>query len=236
MSFLTSLHSHLRRTRITKQGATHRAEDVPRGRHKSYPRMPRLLLPQPQKLSMTLDDAIAKRQSARAGDNRAPISLSEFGTLFGVALRKHEFSNKRRYPSGGALFPVETYLISTAIGDEAPGVFHYNPDAHSLERLLSLPAGYDMKQLAKSPEDLPLSSLMVFTSVWERSSAKYGYLAYQHALIESGHMSENILLVATALGINVRPYAGFNDTLIAQLLDLDEGTEQSVHSVTLCSN
>jgi SagB-type dehydrogenase family enzyme len=91
-----------------------------------------------------------------------------------------------------------------------------------------------MKDVAKSPDSLRLSSLIVFTSVWQRSSAKYGDLAYQHALLEAGHMSENILLVGTALGLNLRPYAGFNDERIAELLDLDEDFEQTVHTVTVC--
>jgi hypothetical protein len=47
-------------------------------------------------------------------------------------------------------------------------------------------------------------------------------------------MSENILLVGTALKLHVRPYAGFNDERIAELLDLNEDEEQTVHSVTVC--
>jgi SagB-type dehydrogenase family enzyme len=91
-----------------------------------------------------------------------------------------------------------------------------------------------MKDIAKHPESLSLSTLIVFTSVWKRSSAKYGELAYLHAHLEAGHMSENILLVGTALKLNVRPYAGFNDERIAELLDIDEENEQTVHSITVC--
>jgi hypothetical protein len=47
-------------------------------------------------------------------------------------------------------------------------------------------------------------------------------------------MSENILLVGTALDLSVRPYAGFDDPSVAQLLDLDEESEQVIHSIALC--
>jgi SagB-type dehydrogenase family enzyme len=77
--------------------------------------------------------------------------------------------------------------------------------------------------------------MIVFTSVWNRSSAKYGDLAYQHALLEAGHMSENILLVAGALHIGTRPYAGFDDAILEQLLDLGDG-EQIVHTITVCKS
>ena len=233
-TFLSHLHTALRRTLHTRKGATHRPEDVPTGTHKSYGRMRKVVLPKPTALDVTLAHALQKRKSAEGGDDTKPLTLQECGTLLGLALEKRPDSMRRNYPSGGALYPIETYLISTALESESPGVFHYNPTDHSLERLWNLPEDFLMKDIAKSPESLKLSSLIVFTSVWDRSSAKYGDLAYQHALLEAGHMSENILLVATALGLNARPYAGFNDERIAELLDLDEDLEQTVHTITLC--
>ncbi|MDR3570911.1 MAG: SagB/ThcOx family dehydrogenase [Candidatus Pacebacteria bacterium] len=197
--------------------------------------MERVLLPEPVSIAQNLQDVLIHRHSAVSGNPEEPITLVELSALLGHSLRKRpKNTTSRNYPSGGALYPVETYLISTAIETQLPSVFHYNPSEHSLERLWPLPEAFDMKSIAKHPESLPLSTLIVFTSVWRRSAAKYGDLAYQHALLEAGHMSENILLVATALEINARPYAGFEDNLIAELLDLDETEEQSVHTVTIC--
>jgi len=233
-SFLSHLHADLRRARLTRRGATHRAEDVPRGMHKTYPRMRSVPLPEPSTLNTSLSHALIHRHSAdAAGDPNMPTGLSELGTLFGLSLRTRADAH-RNYPSGGGLYPIETYLISTGIQSETPGVFHYNPSAHSLEKMWELPHQFNMKDIAKRPDWLPLSTLIVFTSVWKRSSAKYGDLTYLHALLEAGHMSENILLVGSALGLEVRPYAGFDDTRVAELLDLDEAEEQVVHSITLC--
>ena len=117
---------------------------------------------------------------------------------------------------------------------ESPAVFNYNPTTHTLERLVTLPENFNLKTIAPHPVSLSLSSLVIFTSVWHRSSAKYGDLAYLHALIEAGHMSENILLLATALNIQARPYAGFKDEAFIELLDLDSDEEQPLHTVTLC--
>jgi hypothetical protein len=57
-------------------------------------------------------------------------------------------------------------LISSALGGSAPAVFHYNPTEHALEKLWDLPATVEMKDLARHPEDLLFSSLIVFTAVW----------------------------------------------------------------------
>jgi SagB-type dehydrogenase family enzyme len=233
MTFLSRLHDDLRRARLTRRGATHRPSDVPRFTHKSYPRMEQVALPEPAHLSTSLAAALSERHSAFTGDPDTAISLQELGTLLGLSLRERK-DKRRNYPSGGALYPVETYLITTAIEGSGPSAFHYDPTRHALENIGALPIGFDMKELAAHPPSLPLSALLVFTSVWQRSSAKYGDLAYLHALIESGHMSENILLVATALQLDARPYAGFNDDKIAALLDLDTSDEQPIHTVTLC--
>jgi SagB-type dehydrogenase family enzyme len=232
--FLSDLHSDLRGTRLTHRGATHRAEDVPRGTHKAYPRMEQIKLPVPEKLHATLQEALQKRISYFGGSDTTMLSLETCGALFSLALGKRNGSHHRNYPSGGALYPVETYLISAALEGSAPAVFHYNPSGHSLEKLWDLPRGFDMKELARHPKEQLFSSLIVFTAVWDRSSAKYGDLAYQHSLLEAGHMSQNILLIAAALGLRTRPMAGFEDDLIVSLLDLDPVKEQTVHTIVMC--
>ncbi len=232
-SFLSHLHTDLRRTLLTHRGATHRTEDVPTGMHKRYARMKQIPLPKPAKLGVDLQDAITHRHSSFGGNTCAPLTLQECGTLLG-SLQRRPNSVNRNYPSGGALYPIETYLVSTALESQAPAVFHYNPSDHALECLWSLPEDYDLKQLAAYPESLPPSMLLVFTSVWRRSSTKYGDFTYTVALLEAGHMGENILLVGNALGLNLRPFAGFNDERIAELLDLDESEEQTVHTITVC--
>jgi SagB-type dehydrogenase family enzyme len=138
------------------------------------------------------------------------------------------------YPSGGALYPIETYLIATNIENTPMHALHYNPTTHVLEVLWKLEQEFKMTDVVPGADTIPVSALIVFTAVWERSSAKYGELAYQHALIEAGHMSENVLLVSTALGLETRPMAGYDDDAIARALDLDASYEQVVHTITVC--
>ncbi len=72
---------------------------------------------------------------------------------------------------------------------------------------------------------------MVFTSVWGRSTPKYGEHAYSLALLEAGHMSQNALLVAHALGISARPLGGYFDDELTALLDIEPDREQPVHVI-----
>ncbi len=231
--FLSHLHTALRATRFTRRGATRRPEDVPQGTHKEYSRMERISLPEPVVLDISLPEALSRRVSSLNQGGDTPLSLQDIGTVFGLALRQHADSNHRNYPSGGALYPIETYLIATSLEGAAPGVYHYHPSAHALEYLWELEPNFDITRLVQKPEFLLPSALIVFTSVWRRSSAKYGDFTYGLSLLEAGHMSENVLLVSSALKLQVRPMAGFDDQRTNDLLDLDPDLEQAVHSITL---
>lgn len=230
--FISHIHGDLRAARATRRGSTHRAEDVPKGLHKTYPRFEHIALPAPEALPHTLADALAGRTSYDGGVEHSDMSLQQWGTLFGLALGKRNPSSHRNYPSGGALYPIETYLISSAVPGQELSVFHYNPSAHALEKLWRLPDSIGMKNLVPQ-EGIHFSSLLVFTSVWKRSSAKYGDFTYTVAMLEAGHMSENTLLVATALGLHSRPMAGFEDHTLTSVLDIDPEDEQPVHTITI---
>lgn len=230
--FISHVHAELRRARLLRRGSTQRPEEVPIGLHKSYDRMEKIALPQASYLETSLSAALQARTSYSGGNADRNLSLREWGTLLGLALGKRSESHSRNYPSGGALFPTETYIVARHHEDTF-AAFHYSPTLHALEKLWDLPRGFDIKQLVRKPEDLFFSSLIIFTSCWRRSSAKYGDFTYLVALLEAGHISENILLVATALQLQSRPMAGFDDEKIIDLLDLDSEYEQPVHTIVL---
>lgn len=232
-TFVTRIHTYIRSTRTTRHGSLMRPEEAPSGTHKEYPRMPRIQLPPPDELPIALHEALSRRASFSACATERPLSLPELGTLLGNALGMRD-STRRRYPSGGALYPVETYLIGTVLDGYPSGVFHYHPKAHALEFLWGTPPTFSMSEVIRSANVALAPLLIVFTSVWNRSSIKYGDLAYSHGLIEAGHMAENVLLVATSLSMATRPIAGFDDRTISELLDLDAQVEQPIYSLLLC--
>ena len=228
--FISRIHQDLREARAIRRGSTHTPDNVLRGLHKEYPRMPKIALPAPAPLAMRLDEALIKRASFTRAHSARPFTTSELGTLLGHALGMRT-KIARKYPSGGALYPVETYLIGKVLEDFSPGAFHYHPTAHALEHLWDVAPDFKMTDLTRSPST-PLSQvLLVFTAVWARSSMKYGDWAYHLAMLEAGHMAQNILLTATATQTQARPVGGFDDS-INELLDLDL-REQAIYSILL---
>lgn len=231
MSFLSRLHTDLRRARLTRRGATQNPDAVARGLHKEYPRMERIQLPASAgELAHPFETLLDKRHSADAFCAEG-LSVAHWGGLL-AGLRAHSETPRRKYPSGGALFPVETYAIAFAPG-AMQGVFHYHPKEHALERLWDIPQDVESADLIRAEQESDTGSILLFTCVWDRTSAKYGDFSYALALLEAGHMSQNVLLAATALDLVARPLAGFDDELAHRLLDIDEHVEQPVLAIAV---
>mgnify|MGYP003392919429 CR=1 FL=1 len=225
--FLSHLHSSLRDLIPTRRGAGPLGIADEIGMHKEYPRFPRIALPPARPLSMHLDDALQTRASFTTIPDDDGFTQEEIGTLLGHALGMR--GKLRTYPSGGARYPVETYLLGTVLKGEPHNAYHYHPTCHALEFLWSSPP---VATLMRPSIQLPSQTLILFTAVWDRTSLKYGDWSYGHFLLEAGHMAQNILLAATALGIRARPILGFADDAIVQALDLNQ-REQPIYSVLL---
>lgn len=234
-TFITQVHNDLRLALKTRRGR----QDIdpaklPKGVSKEYSRMVKKILPAPLPLTLTLSDALEKRSSYEMGTEGGKLTDEEWGTLLGNALGKRvSGTGERMYPSGGALYPIETYIITTAISEVKPTVFHYNPNSHVLEKLWAVPEEIDLQNTVVTEPKIGFSTLVVFTSVWRRSSAKYGDFTYLVALMEAGHMAQNLQLVATAMGLKSRPLAGFVDEAVNTMLDIDTDEEQAVYSMII---
>lgn len=230
MSLISQLHSYIRRPQLSRQGRPLPTEE----KVKEYERMPVLQLPKPATELMSLDLALEQRTSFNQDSiNDNPISLNQLGSLLWYALGIKNNSDLRQYPSGGGLYPIETYLLGQIEGQDT-FVYHYNPTKHSLEELWAIEEK-DLERLMLS-KNTPTSDLfLVFTAMWERSSYHYADLAYSHCLLEAGHMAQNVLLVATALGLKTRPISGFDDDLLSETLDLNQKKEQPVYGIFLAS-
>lgn len=126
----------------------------------------------------------------------------------------------RAWPSGGALYPIELY-VAILDGPEA-GLWHHDPGEGCLERIEEGPLRERVAPhiLTFSREmDAPL--LFLLTGVPERTMRKYGERGYRFLWIEAGHLAQNLLLAATALGLATCPLGGFHEDELVRLLGID---------------
>ncbi len=120
-------------------------------------------------------------------------------------------------PSSGNLHPTEVYLLSAAIPDliDMPGLYHYNPWYHGLERRAEFPESV-WSSLAGG---LPQSVLLVgFTSIYWRESWKYGERALRYCLLDLGHAFAALSYGAACLGWKCAILPQVESTRLARLL------------------
>ncbi len=224
-----SIHEYLRRAR-------HRHDDPlfpVYGKTKKYERMPQLSLEDPTTLDISLATAMQKRHSfpTDGGARLKNLTVSDISNLFGLALRARE-DGTRPYPSGGGLYPIETYFIG-ALGDALSArVCHYDPEMHALADLWPMPEDIEMEDIFPGTVSVA-PACIILTGMWGRSGIKYGDFGYYLGMLEAGHIAQNILLTATALDMRTRPIGGFEDDTISGILDIDKNVEQCVYVITV---
>lgn len=230
--FIRDLHSEIRAQRFANPGAII-GSATPVAQHKEYLRMILIDLPSTPEITVPLNQVLKKRRSYNGGSS-SPLSINHLSSLLHSSLGIEEINDgykRRRYPSGGALYPIETYFIGT-INDHTTAAHHYNPTKHQLEKLWDIDSESKLSDLTCN-QDIVWGGLIIFTAVWNRGYVKYGNSTYLLSHLEAGHMAQNIQLCATALGINSRPLFGFSDEHIVDILDLDIEIEQPLYAIAL---
>lgn len=212
---------------------------------KEYPRSARIFLPKLHLPQSTFADVLLKRKTWRSFSNNS-LSLDILGTLllWSVGLIHYHFRGykqakrigssenfgeewRRPYPSGGARFPIETYVVIFNNGDGLrKGVYHYNLPEHSLESI-SGSSPENIKQALFYDFSKEAAALILLSFVAERSAKKYGSLGYKLGILEGGHIGQNFCLVSAALGLGICPLGGMkNYDIVSRELDL--GKEETV--------
>ncbi len=201
---------------------------------KEYLRMPKVFLPKPKNLDFSLGKAIMERKSER-DFNGEPINLGDLSQLLfysaGIIEKKKNDWNKTRraYPSGGARFPLETYLIILRGNKElSEGLYHYNIKEHLLEELLKKEGlTKEISSIIWQDMIFSVSAIFIVSAVFERNMMKYKERGYRYILFEAGHLGQNIYLVSTALGLKCCAIGGFDDDKFNELLDIN-GEDEAV--------
>jgi SagB-type dehydrogenase family enzyme len=140
----------------------------------------------------------------------------------------------RAAPSGGAMYPLDLFIHTAQIEGLQSGLYHYNPHRHDLADLAS---GDRSRQLADAlvQADLAYSAtfLAFIVATFERSTQKYDERGYRFALIEAGHLCQNLLLAAVAKDLAAMPLGGYYDSALDGILDLDGVTHATVYAAAV---
>lgn len=173
-------------------------------------------LPAPQtRGGMSLTEALATRRSQRTFDGKS-LSREQLSQLCWAAQGiTDEQQGFRTAPSA-----LKAYAIRVFVIDEK-GAWEYLPQLHALKSLAVNDALAGFRSAISSRlHTAPL--YMVLTIEPDRLRERSGDKAERFSLLEAGHVAQNILLQATALGLASVPSGGFDEAKAAEVLELSD--------------
>jgi SagB-type dehydrogenase family enzyme len=205
---------------------------------------PKIPLPEQVKsLPQPIEQVLRSRATARNIEPRA-IGLDDLATMlhysYGISRDQRDAGFPvpfRMIPSGGALYPLEVFFHTVHVRELGPGLYHYNPLANLLSRLSDQDQSKAIARGLVQPELAEATSIQFFiTALFERSVFKYGERGYRFALLEAGHLAQNLGLVACALGLGCVNIGGFFDRTIDEFLGFDGLYQSTIYVAAVGQN
>lgn len=182
------------------------------------------------------DEAITQEQLAFMLWSSQGIQNTRDGRNDGI------ISTFRPVPSGGARHPFELYIIVKNVVDLEPGIYHYVPTKNigekrvTIEFVQPLFDDYEnaLNDLLVGQKWAVNSPVILFTTCTPyRAEWRYSDAAHRVMLIDLGHMGQNMMLSATALGLGSCCLAAFHQEKCDELFGIDGIDEYTVYVLTL---
>lgn len=180
------------------------------------------------KKNSSLESALQNRRTVREFTGRH-ISRDVLDDLVWAAYGHTHSDGPRKMrtaPSAGATYPVEIYLVLHNVNDHTDGIYLH--DTRN-EQLISIKEGGYLNDICRASLEqdfIPLANV-TFLLVYNpgRIVRRYGRESRKYALLECGHIAQNILLTAGTRGLGSVPVGAFYQKRLGTILGLQKNRE-----------
>ena len=163
-----------------------------------------------------------------------PMSLLELSYLLwctqGVkVVRDKAYATLRTVPCGGARHEFECYLALRNVTGLEDGLYHYLPMKHQMEFLGPKEdlADFISSSLCEQGWAAKANAVFYYSCVFYRAEWRYGIWAHAPILMDSGHVTENLYLAATSIGLGGCAIAAMDPPTANEAFTLD-GREETI--------
>lgn len=204
---------------------------------KVYPEAVRVPLPPPGDFrGLYTEQAIDQRRSMRDYTGE-PLTLDEFSRLLyytGGANAERWGTLLRAAPSAGAQYPIEMYVVVHEVEGVEPGLYHYAVREHAVDRLQEGDLRGEIVRDGLMQGFLGEANVViVFTAIFQRLRWRYKERTYRYALLEAGHLGQNVYLAATSMGMGACAVGAFLDDNLNSMLDIDGRREAVLYFLSV---
>ncbi len=130
-------------------------------------------------------------------------------------------------PSAGAAVPCEIYVAALAVEGLEPGLYHFGAREFALRKLRD--GGETFGALMRAagghrPLRAAPAIILVSTNFW-RSAWRFGDRGYRAALLDAGHLVENLALCAAGLGMQTLVRLDAQEEFARELIGVESAAD-----------
>lgn len=218
--------------RLKMEGHTLDWQNQPRV-YKAYPGIDPIPLPKDVRPTGETLSSLLKKVDVK--DPVRTIDLAELSSILFLtctltAKIRHRGADffYRSVPSAGALYPTEIYVAVRAIEGLDDGLYHFGILHHDLTLLRAGDLSSHILPLTRPTANSAPQLTFFMTAIFFRSAWKYRNRAYRYHLLDTGHLTEHLILALKAQGLPFSLAYDFDDAKVNHLLGLDETREVSL--------
>lgn len=144
-------------------------------------------------------------------------------------IRGKAYATLRTVPCGGARHEFECYMTVQNVEGLTDGLYHYLPLTHQIEFLGEIA---DMRtfitdSMCGQSWAAKANVVFYYSCVFYRAEWRYGIWAHAPILMDSGHVTENLYLACTSIGLGGCAIAAVEPELSNKQFGLD-GVEETI--------
>ncbi|NIM99227.1 MAG: SagB/ThcOx family dehydrogenase [candidate division Zixibacteria bacterium] len=180
-------------------------------------------LPKPRlKGPTSVEEALLSRRSLR-DYGKDSLNVEQISQVLWAAQGITEKWGGRTAPSAGALYPLEIHLLAGEVKGLDPGLYHYNPEDHSISQIKVSDLRKTVTQASLGQDEIQRApATFIISAVYERTMVKYGERGVRYVHMEVGSVAENIYLQAESLGLGTVFIGAFDDEEVKKALGIEE--------------
>jgi len=152
-----------------------------------------------------------------------------------------EVNALRPVPSGGCRHPFETYVVIKSVEGLEPGIYHYLPLEDAGEKSATIAKIGTVEDYESTITNMLVGqawaakapAVLFYSCIPYRAEWRYAEASHRVQLIDLGHVGQNAMLSAVALGLGSCCLAAYDQKICDEILGLNGVDEYTVYAVSV---
>ncbi|HET7627103.1 MAG TPA: SagB family peptide dehydrogenase [Bacillales bacterium] len=159
-----------------------------------------------QRLENEISRTVLNRKTSKTIIKGSRVNLDTLGTFLKWSAGVTE-DGRRMYPSAGALYPNDIFVVIKQVDKVRSGLYRYVASEHALTWINE----HNEIENAFVQTDIDCNFCLIIAADLQYAGKHYGERGYRFCLLEAGHIVQNMMLVAQAQELAIAPVGGFKD-------------------------